>query len=164
MAAGKNKHKPGMSAARLPDGRGAPPERVAMAQMLIGQMRWSEAVKMLMEHFKIKRTPATRAIAVARLLFAQQEEEQRPGAKAIALERLERIADAAEAKGQYGPAVRAWREICRIRGLYAPIEVEQSTDFTRRLRAMTDEEVRAMAKMDEVEIETPAATPSGSVN
>lgn len=133
-----------------------------VAQRLIGQMSYGAALTEMMTRFKISRSSCVRAIKLARMLMAQEEEAERPQAKARYVHRLERIADAAEDKGQFGDAVRAYRELIHLRGLAEPDAASMSPSKRAAYANLTDAQIDALAALEEAQLEAEPVASSSS--
>ncbi len=131
------------------NGRSSPPERVLLAQNLISQMSYGAAVKEMMARLRVSRSSCTRAIQLARILMAKLEEDQRPQAKATYVARLERIADKAEDAGEFGDAVRAYRELITLRGLREPEVVLHGRSSREAYKDLTDAQIDALAALED---------------
>ncbi len=112
-------------------------------------MRYTSALHALMDQFQICRSVAVRTIQLARILMAADEEERRPHVRAAVVARLERLVDKAEEAKDWSAAVRALREMVRIYGLAAPIEVTNTIKHRVDLDDMTDEQIAALAALDQ---------------
>lgn len=117
-------------------------------------MRYGEARRALMERFTIAYSTATRDITEAQRLNEIEMHEQMPHWRAVSLQRLTRIMDRAEASGKLGDAIRAQREITRITGIAAPVEVKHTGAVglgamtLDQLADLTDAELDVLSKID----------------
>ncbi len=106
----------------------------------------------LMEQFEIGRESAKRAIAMARLIMAEQVIEEAPEVRAVTIARLEHMIDAAEDAGDYRSAIRGIHELARIYGLHQPEELIVSQGPRKEVLAeLTDEQIDALAALEEAE-------------
>jgi hypothetical protein len=101
--------------------------QVAAAQEHLIDHTGAQTRAYLIETFKISRATATRRIAEAQRLIAEEAERVRPYLKARETARLDRIADKAEDKGEYQAAVAASREIGKLHGLHAAKKIHVTT-------------------------------------
>jgi hypothetical protein len=139
----------------LTDGKSAPPERVMEAQRLLGSMRYEQVRMALMERFHVSRTVATRTISLARKLLAMEEEESRPAARATVVARLWRVVDKAEAKDDLRAAVAGLRELTRIYGLAAPIDLKiTGLEDQAKFSDLTDQQLDALIALERADAET----------
>lgn len=134
----------------LPENRKAPPERVLFAMKCLSEMRPESALRAIMEQFKVGRSTGKRAMSHARLIMMEEEEEIRPQARAMIINRLNRVIDRAEDDKDYSAAVRGLRELVGIYGLRAPEELTVKIDpeTKKKITGLTEEELRVLANMD----------------
>lgn len=146
----------------LKENRKSPPERVLFAMKCLSEMRANSAMRAIMEQFGVGRSSAKRAMAMARHVMMEEEEELRPSARAMIIGRLYRLADRAEDVGDYSASVRALRELAQIYGLRAPEEVtvRLDADTAAKLEDLTDEQLRAFAAMKPKESKTTTGKPT----
>ena len=100
--------------------------RLAAAQQILTCGGYAKARAALIKTFGVSRATAERDITEAYRLIASDSEAERPFIRARELERLGRIAAAAEALGDaagLSAAVRASQQIAKLTGIEAPTEV-----------------------------------------
>jgi len=97
--------------------------RVAEATRELSRGGYAHTRSHLMTTFSISRATAERDIAEAYQLMASDAEAERPSLRARELERLTRIARAAEIAGDYSAAIRASAQVAKICGLESPTTV-----------------------------------------
>lgn len=118
-----------------------PHARVLLAMDLLRQMRWPAARDELMKSFKISRTTAAVDLARADAIIAEEIRAAAPNLGARSLERLTRMMDNAEARGDIRGAVMAQREITRIAGIASPVNMHHTGRVSLDLDKLSDEEL-----------------------
>lgn len=134
----------------LPENRKAPPERVLFAMKCLSEMRPESALRAIMEQFGVGRSTGKRAMSHARLIMMEEEDEIRPQARAMIINRLNRIIDRAEDAKDFSAAVRGLRELVGIYGLRAPEELTVTIDpeTKKKVASLSEEQLRLLAEMD----------------
>jgi hypothetical protein len=140
-------HTPGP----LPGNRKAPPERVLFAMEQLAKSRPAEAMRAVMEQFKVGRSSAKRALAHARILLAEAEQEQAPTMRGVLIARIDRMIDRSEAAGDFKAAFHGIRELVSIYGLRQPEEVVVTVDQEQVevMEEMSDQELEVLARLEE---------------
>lgn len=111
--------------------------RTAAAQELLVEFSYSATRDALMKQFGISKATAERDIADAKVLIAEQAEKRRPYLGADWTQRLTRVADKAEDKGEYQAVVSASREVAKINGLYAEKKIKITNTTTVSMQVFT---------------------------
>lgn len=115
--------------------------RVLLAMDLLRQMRWSAARAELMKSYKIGLSTAALDLAKAGELIAEEIRATASSLGARSVERLSRMMDNAEKAGDVRGAVMAQREITRISGIAAPVDLRHSGSVTLDLDKLSDDEL-----------------------
>jgi hypothetical protein len=123
-----------------------PSARVLHALDLLRKMRYSAAVTEQREKFSICRTTACEDLSKADALLAEEVRRQLPQLAERSIERMARVMDRAEAKGDDRAVVMAQRELTRISGIAAPDKIEHSGSV-----AVTETIDLSSATMEELE-------------
>lgn len=110
------------------------PQRVREAQRMLTSVGYTETRDGLMAQFQISKSTAERTIREAYRLIASEAEEERPHLRNREVERLTRLAHAAEQDGDFNAAIKASAQLAKICGLEAPTTVHMGV--SREQQAM----------------------------
>lgn len=127
---------------------GSQPERVLVAIKLLSQMRPESVRAALMEQFRVGRTTAGRDIHAAYVKIAEDADAQMPYLRGVMYHRLTRMMDKAEDVGNTHGAVMAAREIIRIFGLAAPVELAVTDKRAKRYAELTDSQLDVLVSLE----------------
>ena len=139
--------------------------RVAFAQVTLSDHTYARTRQMIMERFEVSEATASRDIAEAQKLFADDAEKERPYLRARETARLNRIADSAEDAGEYHAAVAASRGLSKLNGLEVDVISSGPLDPGQQamVSAMTMTPVQRQRRIAELKAKAAAARAASKV-